>query len=122
MKAGSAILLGIVIAGLLAFGDYTFMMSMIPPGQPMAKVVEPFNDPNDLTPRAPFTLKGPHQDEFVNNCTACHSIRLTLTQPSFPAAKWTEIVKKMVTVYGAKIDPPVEAEIVKYLATVKGVK
>jgi len=31
-------------------------------------------------------------------------------------------VKKMVTVYGAKIDTPMEAQIVEYLAKVKGVK
>ncbi|MFT3878283.1 MAG: hypothetical protein QM703_01325 [Gemmatales bacterium] len=122
MKTWGSILLGVAIAGALSYAAGKFMISMIPAGQPVAKVPELFNDPADLTPREPVVLKGPHQDDFVFNCTACHSTRLTMTQPSFPAAKWAEIVKKMVTVYGAKIDPPVEADIVKYLATVKGVK
>lgn len=120
MRIGVAILAGIVACGLLSFGAFKLMISMIPAGQPIAKAVEPFNDPKDLSPREPVVPKGPHQDEFVNNCTACHSTRLTMTQPSFPASKWTEVVKKMVTVYGAKIDPPVEEQIVKYLAAVKG--
>lgn len=122
MKVWGFILLGVVIAGALSYAAGKIMISLIPAGVPIVKAPEPFNDPNDLTPREPVVLKGPHQDDFVNNCIACHSTRLTLTQPSFPATKWAEIVKKMVTVYGAKIDPPVEADIVKYLSAVKGVK
>lgn len=121
MKVWGSILLGVIIAAVLSYGVGKFMISMIPAGQPIAKAPEPFNDPKDLTPREPVVLKGPHQEDFVNNCIACHSTRLTMTQPSFPSAKWAEIVKKMVTVYGAKIDPPVEADIVKYLTAVKGV-
>ena len=122
MKTGVAILVGSVVCGLLAFGVFKLMMSMIPEGKPIARAVEPFNDANDLTPREPVVPKGAHQDVFVNNCTACHSTRLTMTQPSFPATKWAEIVKKMVTVYGAKIEAPLDAEIVEYLSAVKGVK
>ena len=122
MKAWGGLLVGVVVAGGLAYGLFALLNHMIPPGvAPVAKV-EPFNDPNDLSPREPVLPKGPHQDEFSFNCSACHSHRLTLTQPNFPASKWTEVVKKMVTVYGAKIDAPTEEMIVKYLAAVKGVK
>lgn len=121
MKVGVAILVGVVASSLLAYGAFKLLVNMIPVGEPIAKAV-PFNDPNDLTPREPVLPQGPHRELFKDNCTVCHSTRLTMTQPAFPAAKWTEVVKKMVTVYGAKIDPPMEAEIVQYLAAVKGVK
>jgi hypothetical protein len=46
---------------------------------------------------------GPHRDEFQTSCLICHSARLPLGQPSFGREKWTEIVHKMVAVYGAPI-------------------
>jgi len=55
-----------------------------PAGQPIARAVEPFNNPKDLTPREPVLPKGPHRELFMDNCTVCHSTRLTMTQPSFP--------------------------------------
>jgi hypothetical protein len=122
MKAWGGLLIGVVVAGVLAYGLFMMLNNMIPPGVAPTVTAEKWNDPSDLTPREPALPKGPHQDEFVFNCTACHSPRLTLTQPNFPASKWTEVVKKMVTVYGAKIDAPTEEQIVKYLAAVKGVK
>lgn len=122
MKTGVAIILGVVISGVLSVALGMMMTRMIPKGAPVARAPESFNDPKVLTPREPVTPKGPHHDAFVNNCVACHSTRLTMTQPAFPEAKWAEIVKKMVTVYGAKIEAPEVAEIVKYLVAVKGVK
>ena len=118
MKTGVAILAGLLVCGVLSFSVFKLMQSLIPAGPPAALL----NDPSDLSPREPKVPRGPHQDDFVFNCTACHSTRLTMTQPSFPATKWAEIVKKMVTVYGAKIDAPLDEQIVKYLSTVKGVK
>lgn len=111
-------MLGVVVAFGLAFGLGKVMESMIPPGPPKALL----NDPKDLSPREPQVPKGPHQDEFVNNCTACHSVRLAMTQPAFPSAKWAEVVKKMVTAYGAKIEAPLDAQIVEYLSAVRGGK
>ncbi len=122
MKAWTGLLIGIVVAGVLSYGVGTLVTNAIPPGVPVAAKEELYNDASDLRPREPVLPKGPHQDEFAFNCTACHSPRLTFTQPNFPATKWTEVVKKMVTVYGAKIDAPTEEQIVKYLAAVKGVK
>lgn len=122
VKTSIAIVLGVAASGLLAYAAGMLMNSMIPKGSPVVRAPEPFNDPRDLSPREPVTPKGPHQDVFVNHCIACHSTRLTMTQPAFPETKWAEIVKKMVTVYGAKIEAPEAADIVKYLAAVKGVK
>lgn len=122
MKTGVAIVVGVLVVGVLSYGTGALINRMIPKGQPVAKAPEPFNDPNDLTPRMPILKKGPHQDDFVNNCTACHSTRLTMTQPDFPEGKWKEVVKKMVTVYGAKIDQVQEDQIVKYLVAVKGTR
>ncbi len=122
MKTSVAIILGLVTVGVLTYALFELMVNMIPAGQPVAKAAEPFNDANDLTPREPVLPKGPHRDAFEFNCASCHSTRLTMTQPSFSATKWTEVVKKMVSVYGAKIDPPMEAQIVEYLAAVKGAK
>ena len=120
MKVGVAILVGVVACSLLAYGAFKLLVNLIPV-EPIAKA-GPFNDPNDLTPREPVLPQGPHRELFKDNCTVCHSTRLTMTQPAFPTTKWTEVVKKMVTVYGAKIDPPMEAQIVEYLVTVKGGK
>jgi hypothetical protein len=41
-------------------------------------------------------------------------------QPAFPRGKWTEVVHKMVTAYGAPIAPVQEAEIVDYLMIYRG--
>jgi hypothetical protein len=120
-----AIVTGVLAAmGVLAYLLYSLMIGMIPEGQPVARASAPeaYNDPKDLTPREPALPRGPHQDEFINNCTACHSTRLTMTQPSFPKPKWNEVVHKMVATYGAKITPEVEEQIAQYLAAVKGPK
>jgi hypothetical protein len=122
VKQFGFLLAAVVGLGLLAYLFFALMVSLIPPGEPVARAVpaEAYNDPNDLTPREPVLPPGPHQDEFLNNCTACHSTRLTLTQPVFPKAKWTEVVHKMVATYGAKITPEVEEQIAQYLVAVKG--
>lgn len=58
---------------------------------------------------------GPHRGEFQSSCVICHSPRLALTQPTFPAEKWTEIVHKMVAAYGAPLSKDEEPLIVAYL-------
>jgi hypothetical protein len=63
---------------------------------------------------------GPHQREFIGACTTCHSARLVLNQPAFPRAKWGEIVKKMVKVYGAPIAAEQEPPLLEYLAAIRG--
>jgi hypothetical protein len=62
---------------------------------------------------------GPHQTEFQAACVICHSARLPLTQPYLNRDKWTEIVHKMVTAYGAPATPQEEAQIVDYLLAIQ---
>jgi hypothetical protein len=114
---GVGVILGIAV---LVYLFATFIEGLAPKGEVDRAAIEPFNDPKDHSPRQPVLPRGPHIDEFINNCTACHSTRLTMTQPPFPKEKWAEVVHKMVVTYGAKITPEVEAQIVKYLSAVRG--
>lgn len=70
------------------------------------------NDPPDLP-------SGPSRETFVNNCTTCHSARLVLNQPGFSRDKWLEIVRKMVTSYGAPLDAEDEPGIADYLVSIR---
>jgi hypothetical protein len=79
---------------------------------PVVSIELPYDEPA-LPP-------GPHLAEFQVACTACHSTRLALTQPPFPKAKWNEVVHKMVATYGAPLSVADEAQVVDYLATIRG--
>jgi hypothetical protein len=63
---------------------------------------------------------GPYRDTFASRCTICHSPRLVANQPPFPREKWSEVVHKMVTAYGAPVTQEQEPEIVDYLMTYRG--
>ena len=63
---------------------------------------------------------GPNREEFAALCRLCHSPSLVLTQPRFSEKKWSEVVHKMVTVYGAPIPAEQEREIVVYLVSIRG--
>jgi len=73
-----------------------------------------------LTHDEPDLPPGPHRDTFVSRCTFCHSPRLVANQPPFPRGKWSDVVHKMVTAYGAPITPAQEPQIVDYLMTYRG--
>lgn len=62
---------------------------------------------------------GSHRPEFQTSCVICHSPRLALNQPPFRREKWAEIVHKMVTAYGAPLNPSDEAQVVDYLVAVR---
>ncbi|HTU22626.1 MAG TPA: hypothetical protein VMG10_31595 [Gemmataceae bacterium] len=83
-----------------------------PPQGPVYTMVLP-HDPPELPP-------GSHRDQVAVSCTICHSTRLVLNQPAFPQEKWTEVVHKMVAVYGAPIPPEEEPQLVEYLTSVRG--
>jgi hypothetical protein len=68
----------------------------------------------------PHVLPGPNREQFAAYCRLCHSPRLVLTQPRLPEKKWGEVVRKMVTVYGAPIPPDQEPALVTYLMAVRG--
>jgi mono/diheme cytochrome c family protein len=57
-----------------------------------------------------------------NNCLACHSAGMVLTQPALSKAQWHEEVEKMRNAYKAPIDPKDVEPIVDYLAGLAGGK
>ena len=61
---------------------------------------------------------GPNLDTVQGNCGSCHSSDYVLTQPrgeKFGKAFWQAEVTKMITVYGAPIEPGDVPKIVDYL-------
>lgn len=54
----------------------------------------------------PARLAGPQAEIVVNNCAGCHSLDYITTQPPAKGAQfWRDAINKMVTVYGAPVDP-----------------
>ena len=62
---------------------------------------------------------GPHREAFQTNCVICHSPLLPLNQPTLAQNQWTEVVRKMVSAYGAPMTPDDEAHVVEYLTAVQ---
>lgn len=58
---------------------------------------------------------GPGSDLVNNNCLACHSAGMVLTQPTLSQTQWRAEVEKMRTAYKAPIDPKDVDAIVGYL-------
>jgi hypothetical protein len=65
---------------------------------------------------------GPGAEAANNNCLACHSAGMVLTQPALSKAQWHEEVEKMRNAYKAPIDPKDVDPIVDYLAGLAGAK
>ena len=59
---------------------------------------------------------GPNVETVTNNCTACHSPGMILTQPPLTAAAWTAEVNKMRGTYKAPVPEEDVPQIVAYLA------
>ncbi len=59
---------------------------------------------------------GENVDVVTNNCTACHSAGMILTQPQLTAAAWTAEVNKMRNTYKAPVPADAVPQIVAYLA------
>ena len=62
---------------------------------------------------------GPHVDVINNNCLACHSAGMVLTQPQLSRAEWQGEVTKMVNVYKAPVSPQDAGALVDYLAQLR---
>ena len=60
---------------------------------------------------------GPGVDLVTQNCTACHSSGMILTQPQLTKATWTAEVTKMQHTYKAPVADADVEPIVAYLAT-----
>jgi mono/diheme cytochrome c family protein len=58
----------------------------------------------------------PGSEAANNNCLACHSAGMVLTQPALSKAQWRSEVEKMRNAYKAPIDPSDVDAIVDYLA------
>ena len=79
------------------------------------------SDKIDLPDRgAMFT--GPGSDALNNNCLACHSAGMVLTQPALSKEQWRTEVEKMRTAYKAPIDAKDVDAIVDYLIAIQGAK
>ncbi|MGA7804298.1 cytochrome c [Bradyrhizobium sp.] len=63
---------------------------------------------------------GPNADAINNNCLACHSAGMVLTQPSLPRKTWQAEVEKMRSTYKAPVADQDVGPIVDYLAKLKG--
>jgi len=68
-------------------------------------------------PDSDRAFAGPGADVVNNNCLACHSAGMVLTQPHLPRAAWQAEVEKMRNTYKAPIDAQDIPAIVDYLAT-----
>jgi len=63
---------------------------------------------------------GPGSEVTTNNCVACHSAGMVLTQPPLPRATWQAEVDKMRAAYKAPVSDEDVKPIVDYLARIKG--
>lgn len=61
---------------------------------------------------------GPGADEMNNNCRACHSPSMVLTQPPLTHDEWAKEVDKMRTTFKA---PVPDADVPKIIAYLDGV-
>jgi cytochrome c5 len=62
-------------------------------------------------------FEGPGADFVNNNCLACHSAGMVLTQPRLSRAVWQGEVDKMRNTYKAPVEAADVPAIVDYLAT-----
>jgi cytochrome c5 len=61
-------------------------------------------------------------DAINNNCLACHSAGMVLTQPTLSRAEWQGEVEKMRSTYKAPVEESDVPAIVDYLVALKGRK
>lgn len=62
---------------------------------------------------------GSEADAINNNCLACHSASMVLTQPQLTRTEWQSEVDKMIHTYRAPVDPADVPAIVEYLASME---
>jgi hypothetical protein len=68
------------------------------------------------------TFPGANADAINNNCLACHSAGMVLTQPALSRADWQAEVVKMRNTYKAPIADADVPAIVDYLVTLNAKK
>jgi mono/diheme cytochrome c family protein len=62
---------------------------------------------------------GPGQQAFAAACLSCHSASYVTMQPTMPAAKWEETVRKMIKVYAAPMTEEQVPQVVAYIMATK---
>ena len=75
-----------------------------------------FPDPGRLFPG------GDKANAINNNCLACHSAGMVLTQPRLSRAEWEAEVNKMRNIYKAPVDASDVPTIIDYLADLNPAK
>ncbi|CAN5673098.1 hypothetical protein BH11PSE3_BH11PSE3_48520 [soil metagenome] len=74
-------------------------------------------------PTSDVAFPGPaNATAITNNCLACHSAGMVLTQPDLSKAAWTGIVEKMIHDYKAPVSEGGGPAIVDYLQDIKVAK
>jgi hypothetical protein len=71
-------------------------------------------------PTSDRMFPGGDADAINNNCLACHSAGMVLTQPALTRITWERLVDKMRKDYKAPVDQDDVKAIVDYLAAHKG--
>lgn len=71
--------------------------------------------PFDATPFPDLGPGAPSADTINNNCLACHSTEMVLTQPALTRAEWAGEVTKMRSVYKAPVAEADDAAIIDWL-------
>lgn len=71
--------------------------------------------PFDATPFPDLGHGAPSADAINNNCLACHSAEMVLTQPALTRAEWAGEVTKMRSVYKAPVAETDDAAIIDWL-------
>lgn len=72
----------------------------------------------DLSNPGPY-FTGPGSEPVNNNCAACHSAEMILSQPALSKTVWQAEVTKMTKVYKATINEADIPAIVEYLSKLR---
>jgi cytochrome c5 len=122
----------VVRAAAIATGAVLFALGLFWQGGalPVAAAAQPEPAPSAVSaggvtlrsvnmdlPNGDRQFEGPGADVVNNNCLACHSAGMVLTQPRLPRAVWQAEVEKMRNTYKAPVDAKDVPSIVDYLAT-----
>lgn len=81
-----------------------------------------FKPVNVTLPDSTRMYTGAGSDAINNNCLACHSMGMVMTQPDMTQAGWQAEVDKMRNVYKAPVAESDVPAIVAYLVSIKGKK
>jgi hypothetical protein len=112
----TAMLAKLILVGLLAG------VALLPYAIRAAALTELKSEKVELPDSDKMFPPGPGVDAINNNCLACHSAGMVLTQPAQSKETWARLVHKMIESYKAPVAPQDVGPIVDYLSTTKGAK